>query len=409
MFTDLREKISDAPLILKESLVSFQKNNNFEKSAAFAYYGFFAMIPLLLLIIYILGNYVLSSQAALNAVENLTSQIFPEFSKVITKEVYSLSRHKGVWGIISIITLFWSITPLTSTLRSAFISIFKTDKEISFLKAKLLDAMTVLVILILFVVLVVSQIFYSMIVGMFVKTPLLLDISNIVTSLFLTMILMSAFYRAFSPVKLKLIHLISGAFLTAVLWAVMRPVFSLFLQYNPNYGYAFGSLKAIFILFVWVYYSFSVILFGAEVIANIKRKEALLLKGLFTGAPISDRKHRKISRRFVKTYNTGDVIFKEGEEGDSMFHILSGSVDIIKNEQIIRVMKNGEYFGEMSMLMNTSRTATVIVRDPDTQLVVISQDNFETILREEPQIVLSLLKEMGERLRITSDNLSTCL
>jgi membrane protein len=405
MFTDFREKISDALLIFKESLVSFQKNNNLDKSAAFAYYGFFAMIPLLLLVIYILGNYILSSQTALSAVESLTSQIFPEFGKVITKEVYSLSRHKGVWGVISIITLFWSITPLTSTLRSAFISIFKTDKEIPFLKAKLLDAMTVLVILILFVVLVVSQIFYSMIVGMFVKTPFLLDVSNIITSVFLTMILMSVFYRAFSPVSLKLIHLISGAFLTAVLWAVMRPVFSLFLQYNPNYGYAFGSLKAIFILFVWVYYSFAVILLGAEVIANLKRKETLLLKGLFVGAAMSERKYRKISRRFVKTYNAGDAVFKEGEAGDCMFYILSGSVNIIKNEQVIRVMKQGEYFGEMSMLLNSPRTAAVIVREPDTQLVVISHDNFETILREEPQIALSLLKEMGERLKITSENL----
>jgi membrane protein len=405
MFTDFREKISDALLIFKESLVSFQKNNNLDKSAAFAYYGFFAMIPLLLLVIYILGNYILSSQTALSAVESLTSQIFPEFGKVITKEVYSLSRHKGVWGVISIITLFWSITPLTSTLRSAFISIFKTDKEIPFLKAKLLDAMTVLVILILFVVLVVSQIFYSMIVGMFVKTPFLLDVSNIITSVFLTMILMSVFYRAFSPVSLKLIHLISGAFLTAVLWAVMRPVFSLFLQYNPNYGYAFCSLKAIFILFVWVYYSFAVILLGAEVIANLKRKETLLLKGLFVGAAMSERKYRKISRRFVKTYNAGDVVFKEGEAGDCMFYILSGSVNIIKNEQVIRVMKQGEYFGEMSMLLNSPRTAAVIVREPDTQLVVISHDNFETILREEPQIALSLLKEMGERLKITSENL----
>jgi len=120
---------------------------------------------------------------------------------------------------------------------------------------------------------------------------------------------------------------------------------------------------------------------------------------------MSERKYRKISRRFVKTYNAGDAVFKEGEAGDCMFYILSGSVNIIKNEQVIRVMKQGEYFGEMSMLLNSPRTAAVIVREPDTQLVVISHDNFETILREEPQIALSLLKEMGERLKITSENL----
>ena len=52
---------------------------------------------------------------------------------------------------------------------------------------------------------------------------------------------------------------------------MVRPLFGLFLQYNPGYGYAFGSLKTIFLLLVWIYYAFVIILFGAVVIAVIRR------------------------------------------------------------------------------------------------------------------------------------------
>ncbi|MEW6162694.1 MAG: YhjD/YihY/BrkB family envelope integrity protein [Nitrospirota bacterium] len=404
MLKGFREKIGDSLLILRESLKSFQKNNNFEKSAALAYYGFFALIPLLLLVVYLLGNYIISSEAATKGIESLTSQLFPKFSGIITKEVYSLSQHKGVWGVLSIIALFWLITPLAGALRSAFFRIFKADEEIPFLKAKLLDALAVLVILILFVFLVASEIFYSMIISTFFKKlPLFLDIINIVVPLVITTVFVSFFHLAFSPVKLRFSYLLAGSLIIAILWSIMRPIFSLFLTFNPHYGFAFGSLKAIFVLFVWVYYSFSVILFGTEVMANVRREDTLLLKKVFFNTSISDKVHRRLMKKFGKSYDLEEIIFREGDRGRDMFFILSGSVTLSKNEQILRVMKQGEYFGEMSMLLNAPRTATATVAEPDTQLVIISQDNFETILRENPRIVLSLLKEMALRLKMTDE------
>jgi len=99
-----------------------------------------------------------------------------------------------------------------------------------------------------------------------------------------------------------------------------------------------------------------------------------------------------------KKYNQGDVIFNYGEESDKMFYILSGSVRIARDNEIINVLKKGKYFGEISLLINTKRTATAIAAEEDTQLVSISQDNFGIILREEGKITFSILKEMAVRL-----------
>jgi CRP/FNR family transcriptional regulator, cyclic AMP receptor protein len=133
--------------------------------------------------------------------------------------------------------------------------------------------------------------------------------------------------------------------------------------------------------------------------ANMKRKEALLLKGLF----FNHKAGRKIPAKFIKVFDKGDIVFKEGEIGREMFYILSGVVSINIDEKSIRVMKEGEYFGEMAMLLNTPRTATIKVVEPGTRLVYISQDNFETLLTENHIIVLTILKEMCSRLKTSEE------
>jgi CRP-like cAMP-binding protein len=156
----------------------------------------------------------------------------------------------------------------------------------------------------------------------------------------------------------------------------------------------------IFVIFIWIYCSFLIIIFGAELIVNAGKKDALILKGLFLEN--SRQSFRTLMNKFITTYQEGDIIFREGKSGDNMFYILNGSVS--RKGQTISIIEKGGYFGEMSMLLNTHRTATAIVMESDTQLVSISQNNFDVILSENPNIVLSILKEMTSRLKKTDDN-----
>ena len=70
-------------------------------------------------------------------------------------------------------------------------------------------------------------------------------------------------------------------------------------------------------------------------------------------------------------------------------------------------MREGEYFGEMAMLLDAPRTMTATVAEPDTVLVTISQENFATVLRENPDIVFGILRELADRLRATDEQLSS--
>jgi len=221
-------------------------------------------------------------------------------------------------------------------------------------------------------------------------------------SLGLMVLVMIVFHFIFSPVRVGFRYLLSGALVTAFLWLLMRPAFNLFLAYNPGYGITFGSLKAVFIVVIWLYYSFGVLLFGAEVVANLRRKDVLLLRGLFYEAH-GDRDAERLKRKFGRAYKAGETIFKEGEPGEEMFYVLSGSVGLGRKGQAIKTVGKGGYFGEMALLLSAPRAADAIAGEDGAVLISISQRNFETLLREEPKIAVSILKELAMRLKNTDE------
>ena len=327
----------------------------------------------------------------------LIRQFIPYYSDTVLNEVYTLARHKGMWKIISLAALLWMLMPLMSAMRTAFYNIFKVEEKRSFLKANVLDLSVILLTLALLVVVSFSNVAFKkfLVLG---GSTLLYDIA----SYCLTLAVISVFYLAFVPVKISFCYIFAGSALTTLLWGIIRPVFGLFLSYNPQYGIAFGSLKALFIIIIWIYYSFSVLLFGTEVIANLRRKDVLLLRGLFYETH-TDRKAQRLKRKFGRDYRAGEAIFKEGEEGSEMFYVLSGSIRLIKKEQMLRVMQKGDYFGEMALLIGTPRTTSAQAEEDNTSLAVITPENFETLLREEPKIAMSFLKELAQRLKKTNE------
>ena len=392
--------IKDKPImtltVFWQSIKSFAKNNNSSVAASLAYYSLFALVPLLLLLFFTLSFFITSSKAVMNRLTMLISQFIPYYSDTIMEEVFALARHKGIWGLLSMLALLWASMPLIGTLRTAFFGIFKVEERPSFLKTKLLDMSIVLLTLSL----LVGVSFFNVTFKKF----LILEGSTVlydITSYCLTAAIMFLFYLVFVPARVSLFYILAGSVVTTFLWSIIRPVFGLFLSYNPQYGFTFGSLKALFIIIVWIYYSFIVLLFGAEVIANLRRKDVLMLRGLFYEVR-TDRASRKLKSRFGKNYNSGELIFKEGEEkekGNDMFYIMSGSVRLVKKGQVLGIMQKGEYFGEMALLIGTPRTTSAQAEEDNTVVIAITPENFETLLREEPKIAILFLKEFARRLK----------
>lgn len=384
-------------LVLKESVRSYGANRNLESAATLAYYGFLSLMPLLLLAIFVLGLVLRSSEQTLSILGDALTEMFPTFSRDLLNELQALASRK-VWGVVSVVVLVWSMTPFASAARSAIARIFKTERRLNVVKAKLLDVSAILILLLLFLSLILMKVL--------VPVQVLNQAGGPVLPFGLTVVVLSFVYSVFAPVRLTRAEALAAAGVAALLSAAMRPAFGLVLHYNPNFGYAFGSLKAIFLLIVWVYYTFAVLLFGAEVAANTRRREALVVRRYLLAGGALPAGRSTLLDRYVRRLDAGAWLFREGETGHELFMVLQGSLRLSRGGQELTVARPGDYFGEMSMLLDAPRSAGAEALEPDTQVMAVSESNFDLLLRENPALVRRMLKDMAERLSVANTRLA---
>lgn len=105
--------------------------------------------------------------------------------------------------------------------------------------------------------------------------------------------------------------------------------------------------------------------------------------------------------KFGKEYQPGDIIFCEYEPGENFYFILNGTVRISKivadKEKTLDFMKDGDIFGEMAILEQQPRSATVIA-ETEVRVLEFNRANFEILLQSNPQMALKLLKIFCKRI-----------
>ena len=103
----------------------------------------------------------------------------------------------------------------------------------------------------------------------------------------------------------------------------------------------------------------------------------------------------------VRTYPKGTMVFSECQSGQDMFIIQEGQVKITKivndTEVILAVLKKGDFFGEMALLVDSPRSASILAFE-DCQLMVVNRKNFEQMVTSQPQFVFRLTMTLAERL-----------
>ena len=109
----------------------------------------------------------------------------------------------------------------------------------------------------------------------------------------------------------------------------------------------------------------------------------------------------------------GETVFEEGDEGTYVCFIIFGELDIIKrtingNEKVISRLARGRSLGEMSLIDNLPRSATVKASS-NTTLFVLTSDEFEKILISSPQIGIKILKYISRALSLNLRRTSNVL
>lgn len=108
----------------------------------------------------------------------------------------------------------------------------------------------------------------------------------------------------------------------------------------------------------------------------------------------------------LRYFNSESFICIEGNEGTTAFLVLKGYVEVIlgtfrdKNRNVARI-DEGAFFGEMSMLEGTPRSATVVAGGGGVTVLEIGKDDFLKLMKTEPEIAYKLLKTLYNRIEDT--------
>ena len=249
-------------------------------AAQVAFYFSFALFPLLLFLMSLLGF-------ILNNKEDLQMELFLYLQQVMPASAFELvkttlvevtdssSGGKLTFGIL--ITL-WSASAGIDNLRGTLNEVYNLKETRSWLKAKLTSLFLTLSVGILILV-ALSFIFYgSQLLAWILPfdSPFVLRVLGILTILILLMLAFALLYNFapnHAPTQWKWIT--PGAISAIVLWLIFSGAFRLYLQYFDSYAKTYGSLGAMIILLLWLYLSALVILIGGAINAILDEKSGI--------------------------------------------------------------------------------------------------------------------------------------
>jgi CRP/FNR family cyclic AMP-dependent transcriptional regulator len=160
---------------------------------------------------------------------------------------------------------------------------------------------------------------------------------------------------------------------------------------------------------------------GRVVVNGIKVEEAItdfLIHFPFFDRLSKDELDLVANHIHIIELDPGDVLFEEGDKGDSIFFIVEGELDVIKEPRcrndwgidhvVITKLSKGRTIGEMSVIDKIPRSATVKAAKRST-LVTLTDRGFDMVLKDYPQIGVKILKGIAQLLSLNMRKTSSLL
>ena len=103
-------------------------------------------------------------------------------------------------------------------------------------------------------------------------------------------------------------------------------------------------------------------------------------------------------------FQPGQIIVTQGTPGQAFYLILAGRVEILRDGVSLGAFGPGDFFGEMSLLDQAPRSATIRALD-NTQCIMLSSWDFKSLLERHPSIAIKLLEVLSRRLRVADERI----
>lgn len=106
------------------------------------------------------------------------------------------------------------------------------------------------------------------------------------------------------------------------------------------------------------------------------------------------------------TIQAGQALFREGDEGNQMYVLETGTAEVIVQNRVVETLAHGSIVGEMGLVSPGPHSASVIART-DCDFVVVDEKRFQFLVQQTPYFAIQVMRLMAERLRATNKLLVT--
>jgi membrane protein len=260
--------------ILTKSFIDFFKDGGPMLAGAISYFTMMALIPLCLFLVTIFGHFLGHYHGFYEFFSLRLINFFPEITKGITKELGKLITFRGI-GILSIVLYGLLSLQVFASIENALHVIFEVKKKRSFFWSVILSLLLItFIIMMLFISFIATslipllktmkQLFPELQIG--VITAFMIRFVIPFMMVFFTITVM---YIFFPKTNVRTSCAFIGAFFATVFLEVAKHIFTWYVGTVVQFGTIYGPLTAFVVFLLWVFYSSSIFLIGAELVHNL--------------------------------------------------------------------------------------------------------------------------------------------
>jgi len=269
-------KISGKLHLFLNALRKFDGDHGFLLSSAITFNFLICMIPMILLLLALIGQYLYSSREILNHITYHLQNVVPSLDPQIMKNITRIIRHRKIVGGLGIGGLIWTSTWIFSSLRTVLNIVFEVEKGRGILHGKAVD---LLMVLLAGIFLLMSMVLTSAIT--FVQgyqfspfldmKPITRFVLKYLIPFLFTFCMSFLIYKIIPNKKVTLNPALQAAFFTSVFWEVAKQLFGWYVLHLGRFSMIYGSLSTLAIFFLLVYYSSAILILGGEIAFLLER------------------------------------------------------------------------------------------------------------------------------------------
>jgi membrane protein len=255
--------------LLWQALRQFNDDNGFFLSSGITFNILINLIPFILLLLALLGTYLYNDQEVLNYIRAYLRNVAPTLDPKIIGSLMDLIESRQIVGILGFAGVLWFSTWLFGSMRTALNIVFRVEKSRGMLRGIAID---LLMILLTGILLLVSMLLSSAVTFLqnyqgqipVVIGPTIQWILKYLLPFFLTFCMFSLIYKIIPDKSVHFKSALQAALFTGLLWELAKHFFGWYVVHLAEYSIFYGSLSAVVIFVLWVYYSSTILVVGGE-------------------------------------------------------------------------------------------------------------------------------------------------